>query len=78
MTRQYPLSNIHSATVVPMKQVVVRDSVAPLLILLGAVALVLLIAIVNVANLQVSRAATRKKEMAIRTALGGYGWCGSF
>ncbi|MGB6876625.1 MAG: ABC transporter permease [Candidatus Acidiferrales bacterium] len=70
VTRQYPLSNIHSATVVPMKQVVVRDSVAPLLILLGAVALVLLITIVNVANLQVSRAATRKKEMAIRTALG--------
>jgi predicted permease len=70
VTRQYTLSNIHSATVVPMKQVVIGDSLTPLLILLGAVALVLLIAIVNVANLQVSRAATRQKEMAIRTAMG--------
>jgi predicted permease len=70
VTRQYPLSGVSGATVVPMKQVVTGDSFTPLLILLGAVAAVLLIAIVNVANLQVSRAATRQKEMAIRTALG--------
>ena len=61
---------ILSARVVPLKDVVVGESRSPLLIFMGAVALVLLIACTNVANLLLMRAGTREHEIGLRRVLG--------
>jgi predicted permease len=56
--------------VVPLVESVVGNVRVAVLVVLGSVALVLLIACANVANLLLTRASSRQKEIAVRTALG--------
>ena len=75
LTAAYTDANRNKQMIVlPLRQALTGDTRPTLLLLWAAVALILLIACVNVTHLELARSITRQRELAIRRALGSSGW----
>jgi len=71
LAREYPLANAgHAVTVMLLRDSVDEYAGRFMAVVTGAVAFLLLLACANVANLQLARGAARRREMALRLALG--------
>jgi putative ABC transport system permease protein len=72
IVRQLGMNIEVRATLIPLQDQITGSSRASLLLLLAAAAAVLLIGCVNIANLLLAQAVTRRSEMAIRSAVGAH------